>query len=102
MKTLLALAVLAAGAVADGSPEYAVGETFDAADNVADTLIATGDARVFVPVPKGKTIEVRLLLNCSHGAVNQVVSLTAAEAQEVQNAGIGDSSPEAVAYAKTL
>jgi len=102
MKTLIALIAIAAGAIADGSPEVAAGATFDASDPIADSLIAAGDARVYVQVPPGKTVKARLLIDGQHGRANDVVRLPADDAQRAQNAGVADSDPAAVAWAQKL
>lgn len=47
--------------------------------------------------PKSADVEVRLLLDCTHGKANQIVSLRAAEAERALSEGWGDPSPAAVA-----
>lgn len=49
---------------------------------------------------KSADVEVRLLLDCTHGKVNQIVSLGAAEAERALSEGWGDPSPAAVAAAR--
>ena len=102
MKTLLALTVIAAGVLADGSAEVLAGATFEASDSVSEQLIASGQAKVYVAVPEGKIVKVRLLVDCAHGRANDVVRLSAVDAQSAQDGGLGDSAPGAVAYAMTL
>ena len=102
MQTLLALQAIAASAVADGSPDMAPGAIFDADDAMAAKLIEAGDAKPYVAVPEGKKVKVRLLNDCQHGAANDVVTLSADDAQAAQNGGYGDSDPGAVAYAAEL
>lgn len=52
--------------------------------------------------PPAATTAVRLLLDCSHGKVNDVVELPASEAAVLVTAFQADDTPEAVAYARTL
>jgi hypothetical protein len=69
---------------------------------MAEKLIADGFAKVFQPVPKGKQVKARLLVDSELGLVNDVIALPAEEAQNLQNRGLVDASPEAVAYATGL
>ena len=48
------------------------------------------------------TIEARLLVDCPHGKINQVVELTAEEAARALRDGWADPSKDAVAAAKAL
>ena len=102
MKTLIALTIIAAGALAEGSAEVAEGQVFEASDTISDQLIETGVAKVYVEVPAGKKVKVRVLTSCVHGRADQVVTLSAADAQTAQNQGLVDSNAEAVAYAESL
>lgn len=47
-------------------------------------------------------VEARVLVDCEFGAPNDVVSITAEEAAAGVEAGVMDTTPEAVAYAKSL
>jgi hypothetical protein len=49
---------------------------------------------------EAKKTKVRVLVNCEHGAPNDVVELTAAEVKA--SAGLVDPDPAAVAYAESL
>lgn len=110
MKNLLALIVIAAGTLAADSPELSVGTAFEAPDDMADHLIATGQASLApaeatppAAAPRAqKTVQVRLLCDGPYGKVNQVVSLASDVAKSAESAGIADSSKAAVAYALTL
>ena len=50
----------------------------------------------------GAQIEARVLLDCSWGTADDVVTLTKEEAAAGTSAGELDTDPEAVAYAKSL
>lgn len=99
-KLLVALVVIAAGAVAADSPEVPIGQTFEVPDGVATGLIETSQAKLYVEVPEGKAVKARVLVDCAHGKPGAVVSLPAAEAQAAQNAGQVDTHKSAVAYAE--
>ena len=49
---------------------------------------------------KGKTVKVRVLLDCEHGACNTVAELAPALAKQAENDGLVDTSAEAVAAAE--
>lgn len=49
---------------------------------------------------KGKTVKVRVLLDCEHGACNTVAELTPALAKQAEKDGLVDTSAEAVAAAE--
>lgn len=99
-KILVALAVLAAGAIEENSKEVQVGDTFEAPDNVAAMLVESSQAKAFVEVPEGKRIKARVLVESEHGKPGEVVTMPADLAQSAQNAGLVDAHPSAVAYAE--
>jgi hypothetical protein len=99
-KLLVALAVIAAGAIAENSPEVPVGETFEAPDGVATGLIEASQAKLFVEVPKEKIVKARVLVDCEHGKAGDVAKLPTTVAQAAQNAGQVDTHASAVAYAE--
>lgn len=99
-KLLVALAVIAAGAIEANSLEVPVGTTFEVPDGVANTLIETSQAKLFVDVPEGKTIKARVLVECEHGLPGAVVTLPADAAKAAQKAGQVDTNAAAVAYAQ--
>ena len=49
-----------------------------------------------------KAVAARVLVDCEHGAVNDLVLLPAADAKAAQSVGYVDTHKDAVAYAKTL
>lgn len=51
---------------------------------------------------EGAQVEARVLLDCSWGAADQVVTLSKDEADAGVAAGELDTHPDAVAYAKSL
>lgn len=124
-KSLIALAVIAAGAIAEGSAEIQPGQPFEAPDALADQLIAGGLARLAEadtaaagtsnatpppppPVKPGKApkaeapTKVRVLVDCALGNVNDVVELAAGQAKAAAAQGLVDTDPAAVAYAQSL
>lgn len=50
----------------------------------------------------GKKVKARVLVECSLGKPNDVVTLSEAEAKSAQADGIADANPAAVAYAEKL
>ena len=50
----------------------------------------------------GERVKVRVLVRCSWGAPDEVVQLSAADAEHAAQAGEVDPNPAAVAYAETL
>lgn len=106
-KALIALAVIAAGAIAADSAAIDPGTKFEAADDVADKLITDGMAKLAeAPAPQpskpAKRTKARLLVDSAFGNVNDVVELEAAQLKQAEADGIADGSKEAVAYAMTL
>jgi len=106
-KSLIALAVIAAGLAFANSPEYAVGAKFEADEGVADDLIKNGLAKLDAPAADKATkavkkTPVRILVDCLHGKVNDVVELDAGDLKAAEGAGLADSDKGAVAYAMTL
>lgn len=104
MKSLIALAVIAAAAIAADQPELAIGTAFDAPDDVADKLVADGLAKLAdAPAAKpAKAVRVRLLVANEHGQPNDVRDLPAKVAEVLVKAGDADDDKAAVAYAAGL
>lgn len=91
MTKLIAPTVIAAGAAAGIDTDIAT----QGQAKLADTPQAP-------PPPKTKEVRVRLLVTCAYGKCNDVVSLSAAEANQAEADGVADSHKEAVAYAMSL
>ena len=107
MTKLIALAVIAAGAIAANSPEIAEGTAFELPPETAEPLLTQGLAKLAdepfaPPATKGKSIKVRVLMACPHGQPDEVVSLPADVAKVAEEAGQVDSNKAAVAYAASL
>ncbi len=103
-KSLIALAVIAAGYFAADQAEIAPGATFEAPDDAADKLIGEGLAK---PVDQAaskstKVVKVRLLIASEHGKANDVRELPADVARTLVKAGEADDDKAAVAYAAGL
>lgn len=106
MTKLIALAVIAAGVIASDSAEIPKGAAFELPPELAEPLLTQGLAKLadepLVPPAKAKTIKVRVLVACSHGQPDEVVSLPADVAKLAEEGGQVDSNKAAVAYALTL
>lgn len=109
MKNLILLAVLAAGTFDAAQPELPVGHALDGVpDDIADKLIKDGVAKLAEPEKSDKAgkatkkTPVRVLADCQHGKVNDVVELDATALKIAEDAGLVDSNKAAVAYAQTL
>jgi len=111
MKSLIALAVIAAATIAADQPELAVGTSFNAPDDQADQLVAQGLAKpadepavkpVEEPASRLRASKVRVLVDCALGRVNDVVTLSGAALKGAKAAGQVDNDPDAVAYALGL
>lgn len=103
-KTIIALAVIAAGAITPDSPEVAAGATFATTDDIADQLIADGKAKLAdaPPAKPPKRAKVRLLVDSALGHCNDVVEVDATDVKRLEADGLADGGKEAVAYAMTL
>lgn len=103
---LIALMVIAAGVLAADSLEIAEGVAFEAPDEKAAELIASGHAREDVPAApaatKGKQVKVRLLKDSHLGEADAVVSIPAADVEFAEAHGLADSAKAAVVYALSL
>lgn len=111
---LTAIAAIAAGLLSADSLELVAGTTFEVDDQaLADKLIADGlaksseDPAIDLTKPStppasksSKKVKARVLVDCTYGKPNDVVTVTADEAK--QHAGVLDASPAAVAYAESL
>lgn len=106
MTKLIALAVIAAGVIAANSDEILEGAAFEVSSDVAETLLTQGLAKLADEPPaqqsKTKSIKVRVLVACSHGQPDEVVSLPADIAKLAEEGGQVDSNKAAVAYALSL
>lgn len=105
-KTLIALAFIAASIAFAGSPEIAEGVTFEAPPDDADRLIAAGlakEAEAKAETTRAKSVKARLLMDHrEYGKANDLVSLPGDVAKALSNAGLADTSRDAVAYAASL
>lgn len=103
-KSLIASAVIAAGAIASDQAEIAIGAPFEAPDDIAEKLIASEQAKLAeAPASKAvKAVKVRLLIACEHGNPNDVRELPADVVRGLVKAGEVDDDKTAVAYAATL
>ena len=104
-KKLIALAVIAAGILAANSPEIQVGQSFEAPDDLADKLIAAGDAKEEVaatPTTKAKSVKARVLVDCGLGKINEVIDVASDAVKGLEAEGQIDSSKSAVTYALSL
>ena len=104
MKSLIALAVIAAATFAADQPELQPGTAFDAPDDVADKLVADGLAKPAEapPAKAAKSVRVRLLVANEHGQPNDVRELPADVAKTLVKSGDADDDKAAVAYAAGL
>lgn len=108
MTKLIAVSVIAAGALAANSPQIEAGAAFEAPIDIAETLLNAGQAKLENPAPAdvkktaAKTTRARLLIDSALGNCNDVVDLDAAALKEAEAAGLADSNKSAVAYAMTL
>lgn len=103
-KSLIAIAVIAAATFAADQAEIPFGASFDAPDDVADKLIADGQAKLAEPPPAKatKAMRVRLLVGNEHGKPNDLVELPSDVAKALVKAGDADDDKAAVAYAAAL
>jgi hypothetical protein len=108
MKNVITLAIIAAGTLSAAQAEIPAGTTLaDLPDELADQLIDAGQARLATdPVteakPKGKAVQVRVLVDCAAGKANDVASLPPDQAKAMERAGQVDTDKAAVAYALSL
>jgi hypothetical protein len=104
MKSLIALALIAAATFAPDQPELQPGTAFDAPDDVADKLVADGLAKLAeaAPAKAAKAVRVRLLVASEHGKPNDVRELPAEVAKQLVKSGDADDDKAAVAYAAGL
>lgn len=108
MTKLIAVSLIAAGALAADSPEIKAGTAFEVPVDLAETLLTAGQAKLADPAPAdvkkapAKTTKARLLIDSALGKCNDVVELDAAALKDAEAAGLADSNKSAVAYALTL
>lgn len=108
MKTrLIALALIVALTVPAIEVDIPAGQAFEVPPDQAEPLLTAGlaqlaDPPLAPPAPKARAVKVRLLITCSHGNADEVVSLPADVAKGLQEQGSADAHKDAVAYAMTL
>ena len=106
MTKLIALAVIAAGAIAPEIAEISEGTAFEVPPETAEPLLTQGLAKLadapLAPPVKAKLVKVRVLVACPHGEPDDVVSLPADIAKTAAEMGQVDANKDAVAYALTL
>lgn len=102
---LIALAIILAATVPALQADVAEDAAFEVPSDQAETLLTAGLARLAEPAqspPKPKSVQARVLLDCHVGRIDDVVTLSVAEAKQMEAAGQVDTNKEAVAYAKSL
>lgn len=106
MKTqLIALVVLAAGAVPGYDRQIDKGDTFEADSDVAEALQNSGQAALAsqaASTKRERTVKARVLSACAHGNANDLIELSESVAKQAEKAGLIDTGKEAVAYAAAL
>lgn len=106
MTKLIALAVIAAGVIAADSAEILEGASFEVDPEAAEPLLTKGIAKLadepLTPPTKSRAVKVRVLVSCSHGQPDDVVSLPVDVAKLAEEGGQVDSNKAAVAYAMSL
>lgn len=104
MKSLIALAVIAAATIAADQAELQPGAAFEAPDDLADKLIADGLAKPaeVVSAKTAKAVRVRLLVANEYGQPNDVRELPSDMAKALVKSGDADDEKAAVAYAAGL
>lgn len=108
MKTrLIALALIVALTVPAIEVDIPAGQAFEVPPDQAEPLLTAGlaklaDAPLAPPAPKARGVKVRLLISCSYGNADDVVTLPSDVAKDLQAQGSADANKEAVAYALTL
>ena len=98
MKTLIALAAIAAATIAPDSAAISQGQSFEVADDKADELIKNGLAEEKVPEAaksKKKKVKVAVLSDCAYGQHGDVVEVDVEIAKTTVQL---DPHPSAVAY----
>lgn len=107
MTKLIALALIAMVLVPGATQDIAPDTAFETTPEAAEPLLTQGlaklsDASLGTQAKPGaaeKTVKVRLLVDGPHGKCNDLATLPAAEAKDLEAAGQVDSSKAAVAYA---
>lgn len=105
---LIALVAIAAGTVAAITADIPKGATFEVPADQAEKLLTdklaelAEDPLANQSQPKGKTVKVRLLVDCAHGKCNDVADVPAAELKQLKADGMADDDKAAVAYAQSL
>ena len=59
-------------------------------------------AKTKAAAPVERQVKARVLTPCLYGEANDVVTLSAGDAEQAQTDGLVDTTPEAVAYAESL
>ena len=104
---LIALALIVALTVPAVEADIPAGQEFEVPADQAEPLLTAGlaklaDAPLAPPAPKTRGVKVRLLIACAYGNADDVVTLPADVAKELQAQGSADANKDAVAYALTL
>jgi hypothetical protein len=105
---LIALVVLAIGAVPGIEVELAIGAEFETTPEVAEKLLTDGQAKLAsappsaAPPQKERLMKARVLQQCTHGAPNDVIELPTSEAKAAEKQGLVDCEKASVAYALGL
>lgn len=103
MTKLIALAVIAAGAVPGIDTEILKGATFEVAPELADQLVTDGKAKpADATATKERAVKARLLIDCEHGRCNDVVTLPVSVVSALVDSGAADDDKGAVGYAMSL
>lgn len=105
---LIAAKLLAAGFVPGIDHELAEGAEFEVGTDAAETLLTAGHAHLASPpltppaASKERTVRARVLADCAHGKVNDLIDLPASIAKQAEKEGVIDTDKAAVAYAAGL
>ena len=104
-KSLIALSLIAAGALTAGSAEVPAGTKFDVPDDQVDKLVGSGQAKLAEDDSAGKggkKTKVRLLVDSALGNCNDVVEVPAGDVKKLEADGLASSAKGEVDYALTL
>lgn len=107
MKTkLIALVALAMADFAFLAADVVAGAEFEVDAGDAEGLLTDGKAKLAKTSPAStptiKTVKVRVLADCQHGAPNDVAELPSEVAKQAEKEGLVDSDKSAVTYALSL
>lgn len=111
MKTLIALAAIAAATISAEQAEIPAGQTIaDVPDDIAAQLVAAGQAKLAedaggasnAKARSVKPVRARVLVDCALGRINDVIEVPSDAVKAHESAGLIDTEKAAVAYALTL